>query len=291
MIDIEKMHRNCYRLQWSADQIDWDSPGKDKVSAAQAESLEPFVADLYWIETVAAVVFAAMEKQTDDPTLKSIFASFAVDEERHAEAELGLMVRWGMVAQGMKPEPNLNVKLLLGTLQGHAGKIHPSVYAAIIPLTELVLDGALVKYLLEAVTDPLCHEVFAKINADEARHLAVDFFVLEKYGKERAPWLNAADFGLSMGRARSLYAFFLGYLPVLSRSKDNIVRAGLDLDRVKACLNRYVSLGAQNPDIARHPTYAVIRAYARQLASGNTSLGDALVRASDYLDHAAVALA
>ena len=50
-------------------------------------------------------------------------------------------------------------------------------------MLEVALDGALVKFLLDEVADPLCHEVFDKINSDESRHLAVDFHVLELLGE------------------------------------------------------------------------------------------------------------
>jgi hypothetical protein len=281
MIDIEKMRGSCERLQWKLDQVDWEAPGAETLGAERVASLAPFMGDLYWIESVAAVAFGAMARSTDDATLKPIFESFAADEQRHADAELRLMERWGMVDRGCLPDANVNLKLLLRTLGEHAHRVHPSVFAAIIPMTELVLDGALVRYLTDAVDDPVCHQVFEKINADEARHLAVDFYVLEKYGRERSAWRNAADLAKSAARAPALYAFFFGYVPVLARSRRNIVAAGLDLNKVRACLQRYVDLGANNPDIARHPTYVLIRAYTKLLVDGRHSVGDLLLRASD----------
>ncbi len=52
----------------------------------------------------------------------------------------------------------------------------------VIPMLEVALDGALLKFLLEEVNDPVCHQVFEKINNDESRHLAVDFEVLDMIG-------------------------------------------------------------------------------------------------------------
>ncbi len=291
MLDLSRMRHSCYRLQWQVEDFDWEAPGAEQVSEEQARALSPFLADLYWIERVAAVVFGAMEGRTTDSTLKSIFASFAVDEQRHADAELELMVRWKMLPRGQYPDANVNVRLLLKQLEHAAQRVHPSVFAAIVPMTELILDGALVRYLTTAVTDPLCHRVFEKINADEARHLAVDFDLLARYGKARSPLLNTADLGLSFADLRAVYAMFLGYVPLVSRARGNIVRAGLDLEEIRKCLARYVALGEDNADIARHPSYLFIRAYAQRLVDGKFGLGDFLVRASDLMERSGVPLA
>ena len=57
-----------------------------------------------------------------------------------------------------------------------------SLLGTVIPMLEVALDGALLKFLLEEVHDPVCHQVFEKINNDESRHIAVDFEVLDMIG-------------------------------------------------------------------------------------------------------------
>ena len=57
-----------------------------------------------------------------------------------------------------------------------------SLLGTVIPMLEVALDGALLKFLLDEVHDPVCHQVFEKINNDESRHLAVDFEVLDMIG-------------------------------------------------------------------------------------------------------------
>ena len=284
MLDLPRIMEKCYRMQWRVDELDWDAPGRERVSDAQAASLAGFMGDLYWIEFIASVIFEAMEAGTDDATLRSVFASFAVDELRHADAELALMRRWGMVGASEKPSPNVNVRWLLADLEKNAKNVNPAIFSAIIPMTELVLDGALVRYLDGAIEDPLCHEVFEKINADEARHLAVDFHVLEKYGKERSILLNGAELARAFVSPFAVHAMLLGYVPMLARSRRNIEKAGLDLDEVRRCLRRYVALGESNPDVARHPAYRMMSAFAARLADGKTGFGDTLVRLSDAID-------
>lgn len=284
MLDLGRLLEKCQRLQWSTDDVDWDAPGADRVSPAQAHDLASFMADLYWIESIAAVVFDAMAQREDDPTRRAIFESFRADEARHAEAERRLMVRWGILGRHERPVPNPNVRRLISTLERSATKVHPSVFSAIVPMTELVLDGALVKYLVNAVDDPICHRAFEGINADEARHLAMDFHMLEYYGREQTRAENAIDLIRSFVRPSGLYAMFFGYMPMLARSRVNLERMGLDLDEAAKAMRRYVELGERNPDIARHPTYALMRSYVDNVTQGRTGLGDVLVRVSDVLE-------
>jgi hypothetical protein len=283
-VDLARLRDKCARLQWSVDDIDWDAPGAERVDDAQATALGPFMADLYWIERVAATVFDAMARRETDPIRRGIFESFAADEQRHADAELQLMVRWGIMGRRQTPRPNPSVAKLLQTLRRNAHQIHPSVFSAIIPMTELVLDGALVKYLMRSVDDPLCHRVFDRINADEARHLAMDFHMLEHYGKHHSVLHNTFDMLRSVARPEALYALFFGYFPTLARSRASIQHMGLDIGEVAAAMRRYVELGQRNADIARHPTYRVMSRYVELVTDRRDPLGHALARISDAVD-------
>jgi hypothetical protein len=283
-MDLLRLRDKCDRLQWSVDDIDWAAPGAECVGPEQGAALTPFLADLYWIESIAALVFDAMAGQEADPLRAAIFRSFAVDEARHAEAERLLMVRWGLIGRHQRPVPNSNVRRLIDTLEHHAARVSPSVFSAIIPMTELVLDGALVKYLLRAVDDPICHRAFEGINADEARHLAMDFYMLEYYGANHSRLDNTMDLIRGFMHPRGLYAMFFGYLPTLARARENIVAIGLDLDEAGRAMRRYVELGDKNPAIARHPTYRIMRRYVDRTTSGHERIGDVLVRLSDILD-------
>ena len=283
-MDLSRLEQKCQRLQWDADDFDWEAEGADRVSDDQASALLPFMADLYWIECVAAVVFRSMAARETDPTRKAIFESFAADEQRHADAEHRLMVRWGIAGRRQRPRPNPNVAKLLETLERTADRVHPSVFAAIVPMTELVLDGALVKYLTRVVDDPLCQSVFDRINADEARHLAMDFYMLEYYGKTYSLLSNTFEFVKSVFNPDGLYALFFGYFPTLARSRSSIERMGMDLEDVARAMERYVALGQRNKDIARHPAYAVMARYVSAITRGDDRFGSALLRLTDAVD-------
>lgn len=283
-MDLERLQEKCQRFQWDVSDIDFGAPGADCVSDQQAGALLPFMSDLYWIETVASVVFASMAARETDPTRKAIFTTFAADEQRHADAEHELMIRWGIAGRRQRPRPNPSVAKLLDTLERTADRVHPSVFAAIVPMTELVLDGALVKYLVRTVDDPVCQAVFEKINADEARHLAMDFYMLEYYGRTYSLLSNTVDFVKSMCARDVLYGLFFGYMPTLVRSRRSIEGMGMDIGEVTKAMERYILLGERNKDIARHPAYRVMAHWVSALTRGDDRLGDAMLRLSDAVD-------
>ena len=140
------------------------------------------MADLCWIENIGARGFAALAKKAPTPTIAEIYRYFHAEEQRHANAELALMKRWGMLDDGEVPEPNVNIRLAIDWLDRCADDMPLSLLGTVIPMLEVALDGALLKFLLDEVHDPVCHQVFEKINNDESRHLAVDFEVLDMIG-------------------------------------------------------------------------------------------------------------
>ena len=113
LLDLAKMRRKCRAGQWSLADIDWDAPGRETVTRAQTKRMHRFMADLVWIESFGQYAFEAMAAKTRDADLRAIYESFAVDELRHADAEQRLMVRWGMLRPGQRPEPNPNARVAI----------------------------------------------------------------------------------------------------------------------------------------------------------------------------------
>ena len=283
-LDRNAMLAKCQRLQWSVDDLDWDAPGTDVVDDRLRARLAAFMADLHWIEAIAAIAFRAMARREEDPVLAQIFASFALDEQRHADAELLLMRRWGIVRRGETVPLNKNARNLLFALERGAGHVHPAIYSAIIPFTELVLDGALVKHLDAEVHDPVSNEVFRRINADEARHLAVDFHVLERTGARTSRAASVGHMATALVHPVILYGLLLGYLPLLPRMRADIELLGIPDRALIACVERYIALGDESPGAARHPTYAFFRWLSRDIARGRGRPLELLMRLSDVAD-------
>jgi hypothetical protein len=256
-IDMEAMLAKIKDRQWALADIDWDAPGADTIRPEFRCKLKAFMADLCWIENIGARGFAALAKKAPTPTIAEIYRYFHAEEQRHANAELALMKRWGMLADGEVPEPNVNIKLAIEWLDTFADDMPLSVLGTVIPMLEVALDGALLKFLLESVEDPVCHQVFEKINNDESRHIAVDFEVLEMIGHATARRL-AIDF---VGRFASpgLILGMIMYVPLLNRIRNEMAGMGMDTERLFNAVNRFKQLGERGEHTRRVPTYKLLK--------------------------------
>ncbi len=277
-IDLDDMLEKVVTGRWSMDAIDWHAPGAERIRPEQYEDLRAFMCDLVWIEHVGARGFAALARKANDPRLRAIYASFVEEEEQHAQAELALMRRWGMVEPGEIPEPNINVRLAVAWLDRHADSVDFTTLTSVIAMLEVALDGALVKFLLDEVDDPLCADVFAHINRDEARHLAVDFHVMELNGmrEQTRETVRLIAGTLSPRRLMGL----LVYIPLLSRMRDNLVKMGLDEERLYRAIHRFDAIGSRSPHTAKSSAYRAIRAHGRMVVNRDHPyhyLGDAMV--------------
>src|ERR1700752_2935879 len=227
--------------QWALADIDWNAPGAEFISDEQRPKLKAFMADLCWIENIGARGFAAMAKKAPTPTLAEIYRYFHAEEQRHANAELALMKRWGMLDDGELPEPNVNIRLGIEWLDRYADGMSLSILGTVIPMLEVALDGALLKFLLDEVDDPVCHQVFEKINNDESRHIAVDFEVLDMIGQATARRLaiefvgNVASPGVIIGT--------LICVPLLHRVRNELDYMCMEPERLYNAVKLFKPVG------------------------------------------------
>ena len=284
-IDLEKMLSKVKASQWALADIDWDAPGADRITAEQWPKLKAFMADLMWIEHVGARGFAAMAKKAPNDTLKEIYTYFHAEEQRHANAEMALMKRWGMLDGDNIPEPNKNLKLVIQWLDRYSDDMPLEVLGSVIPMLEIALDGALCTFLLETVDDPVCHQAFAKINDDESRHLGVGFHVLEMQGhgplylKTLKALGTIADPRLILGVA--------SYVPLLNRMRDNIIEMGLGEERLYAAMRKFERIGGRTQEGRNNPWYQIISRHGRMVVNRRNRMYhapvDAMVKITDRM--------
>lgn len=264
-IDMETMLAKIKERQWALADIDWEAPGADTISPEFRPKLKAFMADLCWIENVGARGFAALAKKAPDPTLAEIYRYFHAEEQRHANAEVALMKRWGMLDDGELPEPNINIRLAIEWLDTFADGMPLSVLGTVIPMLEVALDGALLKFLLDSVEDPVCHQVFEKINNDESRHIAVDFEVLDMIGHATVRRLlielvgRVASPGLIIG--------MLMYVPLLKRIYTEMAEMGLEPERLNNAVKRFKQLGERGENTWRVPAYQLLKRHAAMVVN------------------------
>ncbi|BBY53126.1 ferritin-like domain-containing protein [Mycobacterium koreense] len=264
-IDMDVMLTKIKDRQWALADVDWEAPGAETITDEMRPRLKAFMADLCWIENIGARGFAAMARKAPTATLAEVYRYFHAEEQRHANAELALMKRWGMLDDGEFPEPNVNIRLAMQWLDDYADDMPLSVLGTVIPMLEVALDGALLKFLLDEVDDPVCHQVFEKINNDESRHIAVDFAVLELIGHATTRKLmiefvgNIATPGVIIGALMAV--------PLFNRVRNEIIGMGMDPQRLYSALMRFQQFGDRGQKTQKVPTYQLIKGYAKMFAN------------------------
>lgn len=278
-MDLENMLQKIKDKQWALVDIDWDAPGADLIDEDLWAKLKPFMTDLMWIENVGARGFAALAKKAPTPTLKSIYEHFHAEEQKHANAELALMRRWGMLEDDEIPPPSVNVQLVINWLDKYSDGLSLSGLGTVIPMLEVALDGALIKFITDAVKDPVAQEVFKRINSDESRHLAVGFEVMDILGHGATRKL-VVDFAGTILNPTLLIGT-LSYIPLLNKMRDNIVAMGVDEERLYVAMRRFQSVGERSAFARRLPAYRLISWHGRKVIDRTSSyhlLADSLVK-------------
>ena len=277
-MDLDGMLAKIKDKQWALVDIDWDAPGAELIEPDLHARLKPFMADLMWIENVGARGFAALAKKAPTPTLKSIYEHFHAEEQKHANAELALMRRWGMLDDDEVPPPSVNVQLAITWLDKFSDGMSLSILGTVIPMLEVALDGALIKFITDEVKDPVAQEVFAKINSDESRHLAVDFEVMDLLGHADIRRL-AVDF-VGSWLNPTLLIGTLAYFPLLNKMRDNIVAMGVSEERLYQAMRRFQNVGERSEFARRLPMYRFISWHAKKVIDRSSKyhwLADSLV--------------
>lgn len=262
-IELQHTLHTIKQRQWALGDFDWEEPGADAITAEQRPKIKQFMSDLVWIEQVGSRAFVALAHQAEDNTLAEIYRYFHAEEQKHANAELALMRRWGMLEDDEIPEPNVNIRLAIDFLDNYADDMPLSVLGSAIPMLEVALDGALLKFLLDEIKDPLCHKVFQKINADESRHLAVDFHVLDMIGASPLHQLILETVGTAL--RPSMIVGILTGLPLLTRVHDSIVEMGLDEQKLFDAIRKFGIIGDRSVATRRNPIYHVIKYYGEMI--------------------------
>jgi len=268
-MDLDEMLQKIKDKQWALVDIDWDAAGAELIEPELWAKLKPFMTDLMWIET---------------PTLKSIYEHFHAEEQKHANAELALMRRWGMLDNDEIPPPSVNVQLVITWLDKFADGMSLSILGTVIPMLEVALDGALIKFITDEVKDPVAQEVFKRINSDESRHLAVDFEVMDILGHADMRKLVVDFVGSWMNPA--LVIGTLSYFPLLNKMRDNVVAMGVNEERLYQAMRRFRSVGERSEFVHRVPMYRFISWHSKKVIDRTSKyhwLADSLVKVTGVI--------
>lgn len=248
--------------QWMLKDIDWDAPGAELVTEEQKPKLKAFMADLMWIEHIGARAFAGMAINAPDPTLRVIYHYFHAEEQKHANAELALMKRWGLLDNAEVPLPTLQIAYALDMMDRSADRIPFETMATSIPMLECALDGALLKFLTDEVKDPLLEVVLNKVNADESRHLAVGFHVMGMLSGAPLRRLAVIAFKMANGSGVVGLKHVVATLPLYGAMREELYDLGMDGSRLNKAMERYRKARDRDPRLHKNPLYKMTSAYS-----------------------------
>lgn len=218
-MNLEHVLDRTRKGQWSVHEFEWDTPlqGADHLSEQEKREMALMILFTAGLEIQAARIFDLCAKYVTDKTAKQIYELFAIDEKRHADAEILMAGRYGVSWNDLPLATRAMFKFQDVLWQSPTRLLHEFTSTQII-LFEIGLDALLIPALKE-IDDPLQKEVFRRIDVDESRHLAMDYWLLQRKAEGvdielRKPTL------LQRARMSPMIAFMpLGFLAVAREAK------------------------------------------------------------------------
>ncbi len=262
-MDLERMLRLCRSQQWRISDLDWSVPPRrfgreDEIAVVQ------YFTDMAGIELLAASLFEVQRDATDDPTLRAIFASFVRDERRHARVAARLARHYDVHGYRQYTR-NTHLRRFRPRFVELVRRVAPGVANLYITTGELLLDIALLRSLGDFVDDPMSRQAMRLINRDEARHIAVDYRMVEHYASEEF-LAQAREPQSLVDEARAGLAILRFMLSARPFFKDvffaPLERVDPGGERMLAAFKRIQLLG-EKPSIGRHPFSRFLRGLQR----------------------------
>ncbi|MCW5827886.1 MAG: ferritin-like domain-containing protein [Deltaproteobacteria bacterium] len=255
-MNLDRMLDKCQKGQWNVNDFDWTQKPASLSRFDEMEACQAFT-NLIYIERIAAAAFLEFAKQAADPTEKAIFGTFYDDEIRHAEA-MWHLAKYFDVHQYRIYTPDPNLVKFVRAMSEMINGISPEFASAMVTAGELVLDVALLRSVNDYIEDPLSRAVIEKVNQDESRHIAMDFYLCEKYGQEAGEPPSLKDFFDTMSNptlVSGMYWATVALSEMFGRIQAIMDPAGT---RFIEAQRRFAMLGEKNPKIAANRNYAAV---------------------------------
>lgn len=209
-MDTQRMLEKCQSQQWKIDDLDWTVKPRPMAYDEEVAVVQYFK-DMAGIERFAKALFEEQSKIVADPTLKKIFQTFVVDEERHAQVAERLAQHYDVHGYRVY-KPSAELARFQPYFLSAVRHLSAEVANAYITGGELLLDIALLRSLNDYVHDEMSERAMELINRDESRHIAMDYYMTEFYASEAyQQWLVQQPGKTPLEHARS-WASFVGVL-------------------------------------------------------------------------------
>jgi hypothetical protein len=159
--------------------LDLSRPPRD-VSEDDERAICQLFCDMSVIERLAGALFREQVRRARDPRLRAIFQTFVVDEARHSLAAQMLSDYFDRRSLDVYRPSEALLRFFPHFVRG-VTYLEDDVANAYITAGELILDIALLRSIADYTDDPTVDHVMSLINRDEARHVAIDYFMTEHY--------------------------------------------------------------------------------------------------------------
>ncbi len=182
-MDLDRMVEKCERGQWDVNSFDWK---QKPIPLSREKEIQvcQYYTDMSYIERLAGALFLSLHERMEDPRLKKIFWYCYLDEVRHSQAAANLADYFN-VHNYKFYTPNQWMLRFIPSFVKSVKTLNPAFATGVILGGELILDIALLRGLNEYVDDPLSREVIERVNQDESRHIAMDFYMTEYFSKNK----------------------------------------------------------------------------------------------------------
>lgn len=172
----------CRKGQWAPGDLDWTRRPRTMERDDEIAIVQYFT-DMAVIERLAGALFRVQQHRVDDPTLEAIFATFVIDEARHAKVAQ-MLADFYDVHRYRAYGPNASLQRFYPHFLGAIDHLSDDVANLYITAGELVLDVALLRSINDFVADEMSDQAMTLINRDESRHIAIDYHMVEYYASD-----------------------------------------------------------------------------------------------------------
>lgn len=250
------------KSKWSVDDFDWDQPLSDDLDDKAKKNLGTAFLYISGIERLGAAAFRIHAKNVNNKDAAKVFEIFSEDEERHADAELAMAKRLGVEWKDLPWTARRMFKLLKKDIESlpekEIGRWLHNVNCSSIMFFEFGLDAIVLPVLKDMTDDELQDKVWAKIDKDESRHLAMDYWLIEnRYARDKKNKNNPVEesfrsnFNLQFQKAL-LPAFLAARMVYVVPGFLPFAKVAFKLPMKREYLQNYMKRVEQVPKAAPH---------------------------------------
>jgi len=258
-MDLARMLDKCRNGQWKIDDLDW-SVSPRSFEREQEIAIVQYFTDMAGIERIAGDLFTEQASRAKDPALAAIFRTFVVDEIRHAECAERLARHYD-VHKYQSYSMNPHLVAFAPAFRQALRHLSPEMANLYVTGGELLLDVALLRSIDDFVDDAMSRQVMDRINRDESRHIAMDFFMTEEYALGRGSVLMHEQHPSLRRRAGAVAAFAVALYHLRPFAQAVFLEPMAVVDPSKARLDeawKRIQLLIGRPEVKKRPLPRVI---------------------------------